>query len=59
MTQDGRTAASTKRWRRRLDKPPIVARLVFDSQLKGDVGILSDDLWEDLYPNGSSTQGKS
>jgi hypothetical protein len=40
----------TQRRRRRQDKPPISARLVLDDHVKGDVGILSDDLFADLFP---------
>ncbi|KAI0409763.1 peroxisomal biogenesis factor 6 [Xylaria palmicola] len=39
-----------RRRRRRHDKPPISARLVLDDHVKGDVGILSDDLFADLFP---------
>ncbi|OXV08370.1 hypothetical protein Egran_03868 [Elaphomyces granulatus] len=31
-------------------RAPISARLVLDSQLRGDVGVLSDDLVNDLFP---------
>ncbi|KAI0418062.1 peroxisomal biogenesis factor 6 [Xylaria grammica] len=41
----------TRRRRRRQDKPPISARLVLDDHVKGDVGILSDDLFADLFPH--------
>lgn len=37
--------------RRRQDKPAISARLVLDDHVKGDVGILSDDLLADLFPH--------
>ncbi|CAK7267675.1 peroxisomal assembly protein [Sporothrix epigloea] len=37
--------------RRRLDKPPINARLVLDDHVRGDVGILSEDLFADLFPH--------
>ncbi|OTB06683.1 hypothetical protein M426DRAFT_318745 [Hypoxylon sp. CI-4A] len=40
-----------RRRRRRQDKPAISARLVLDSHVKGDVGILSDDLFADLFPH--------
>jgi hypothetical protein len=36
--------------RRRQDKPPINARLVLDDHVKGDVGILSEDLFNELFP---------
>lgn len=35
---------------RRRSKPPISARLVLDSHLRGDVAVLSDDLVTDLFP---------
>jgi peroxin-6 len=38
--------------RRRLrSKDPISARLVLDHQLRGDIGVLSDDLVADLFPS--------
>ncbi|KAK6081836.1 Peroxisomal biogenesis factor 6 [Seiridium cupressi] len=40
-----------RRRRRRQDKPPATARLVLDDHVKGDVGILSDDLFADLFPH--------
>ncbi|KAG9252707.1 peroxisomal biogenesis factor 6 [Emericellopsis atlantica] len=40
-----------RRTRRRQDKPPISARLVLDDQIKGDVGVLSPDLFHELFPN--------
>jgi peroxin-6 len=39
-----------KRKRRRQDKSSITARLVLDDHVKGDVGILSEDLFADLFP---------
>lgn len=36
--------------RRRQDKPAISARLILDDHIKGDVGIVSDDLFADLFP---------
>jgi len=37
--------------RRRLrNRAPISARLVLDRNLRGDVGVLSDDLITDLFP---------
>ena len=41
---------SRKRKRRRQDKSAIPARLVLDDHVKGDVGILSEDLFADLFP---------
>ncbi|OTA02585.1 Peroxisomal biogenesis factor 6 OS [Trichoderma parareesei] len=50
---DGAPVVSHKRRirRRRQDKPAITARLVLDDRTKGDVGILSDDLFADLFPH--------
>jgi peroxin-6 len=39
-----------KRKRRRQDKSAISARLVLDDHVKGDVGIISEDLFADLFP---------
>ncbi|RDL38361.1 p-loop containing nucleoside triphosphate hydrolase [Venustampulla echinocandica] len=44
-----------KRKRRRQDKSSITARLVLDDHVRGDVGILSEDLFADLFP---AIQGK-
>jgi len=40
-----------RRRRRRQDKPAISARLVLDDHVKSDVGILSEDLFADLFPH--------
>ncbi|KAI1431082.1 peroxisomal biogenesis factor 6 [Xylaria sp. CBS 124048] len=51
-TQDTRRKQTRLRTRRRRhDKPPISARLVLDDHVRGDVGILSDDLFADLFPH--------
>jgi peroxin-6 len=42
-----------KRKRRRQDKSSISARLVLDDHVKGDIGILSEDLYADLFPAAS------
>jgi peroxin-6 len=39
--------------RRRQDKPAINARLVLDDHVKGDVGILSEDLFRELFPTNA------
>jgi len=39
-----------RRRRRRLDRPAISARLVLDDRIKGEVGVLSEDLFADLFP---------
>lgn len=36
--------------RRRQDKPAVFARLVLDEHVKGDVGIVSEDLFHNLFP---------
>ncbi|KAI2629846.1 peroxisomal biogenesis factor 6 [Hypoxylon sp. NC1633] len=46
-----------RRRRRRLDKPAISARLVLDNHVKGDIGILSDDLFADLFPHLQDDSG--
>lgn len=47
------SAASHKRRsrRRRQDKPAISAKLVLDDHIKSDVGIVSEDLFYDLFPH--------
>ncbi|RDW95269.1 putative peroxin-6 [Coleophoma crateriformis] len=42
--------------RRREDKGAISARLVLDDHVKGDVGILSEDLFADLFPTTAQAQ---
>lgn len=37
--------------RRRADKPAITSRLILDDHIKSDIGILSDDLFTDLFPH--------
>ncbi len=41
-----------RRRRRRQDKPPVSARLVLDDQIRGDEGLISDDLFRELFPYG-------
>ena len=43
--------------RRRQDKPPVSARLVLDDQIRGDVGVVSEDLFNELFPHGDSPIG--
>lgn len=40
-----------RRRRRRQDKPALPAKLVLDNHVKGDVGILSNNLFADLFPH--------
>lgn len=44
--------------RRLRNKPPVAARLALDAQLRGNVGLLSEDLAKDLFPQ-QSLQGES
>ncbi|KAF2480366.1 hypothetical protein BDY17DRAFT_255365 [Neohortaea acidophila] len=51
MAYDAPPLGTLKRKRRRReDKPAISARLYLDVNLKGEVGVLSEDLLQDLYP---------
>lgn len=44
-----------RRRRRRLDRPAISARLLLDDRMKGEVGILSEDLFAHLFPWAQDT----
>lgn len=56
MAYDEPIAGTRKRKRRRReDKPAISARLYLDSNLKGEVGVLSEDLVNDLFPGSRNT----
>jgi peroxin-6 len=48
--QNGALHPRKRRRRRRLDRPPISARLLLDDRMKGEVGVLSEDLFNDLFP---------
>lgn len=37
--------------RRRADKPAVTSRLILDDHIKSDTGILSEDLFTDLFPH--------
>jgi peroxin-6 len=39
-----------RRRRRRVDRPATSARLLLDDRMKGEVGVLSEDLFTDLFP---------
>ncbi|THX41582.1 AAA-domain-containing protein [Aureobasidium pullulans] len=43
--------------RRRADKPPISGHAHLDSKLKGELGLLSHDLADDLFPSSSPDSG--
>ena len=49
MVYDDPLSGSLKRKRRRTGSPAISAQLVFDSGLKGNVGVLPDDVAEELF----------
>ncbi|POR34524.1 Peroxisomal biogenesis factor 6 [Tolypocladium paradoxum] len=51
MAASSAVSHKKQRRRRRQDKPAICARLVLDDHIKGDVGILSEDLFADLFPH--------
>jgi hypothetical protein len=42
-----------------LDRPPISAHLLLDERMKGDVGIISEDLLRDLFPGYKRSEGKT
>lgn len=53
------TSAKRRNRRRRQDKPSITAKLILDDHIKSDVGIVSEDIFHDLFPsigNGMSPQ---
>ncbi|KAI4647856.1 hypothetical protein J4E93_004267 [Alternaria ventricosa] len=52
--QNGVANPRKRRRRRRLDRPPISARLLLDDRVKGEVGVLSEDLFNDLFPGARS-----
>lgn len=56
-TSRDQIAHRKRRRRRRQDKPAISARLVLDNHVKGDIGILSDDLFADLFPHLQDESG--
>lgn len=43
-----------RRRRRRADRQPVSAWLAFTENIKGDIGVLSDDLYSDLFNHHSS-----
>ena len=52
MVYDYPTTGTLKRKRRREDKPALSARLYLDSTVKGELGVVSEDLLQQLYPKG-------
>ncbi|KAF2187030.1 AAA-domain-containing protein [Zopfia rhizophila CBS 207.26] len=53
--QNGTMNPRKRRRRRRLDRPAISARLLLDDRMKGEVGVLSEDLFADLFPGHKSS----
>ncbi|KAL9607925.1 MAG: hypothetical protein Q9167_007214 [Letrouitia subvulpina] len=39
-----------RRRRRKVDRPPVISNLICDQQLRGEVGILSANLFDHLFP---------
>ncbi|KAH7263175.1 P-loop containing nucleoside triphosphate hydrolase protein [Fusarium tricinctum] len=59
MASSSRSALTSTRRRnrrRRQDKPAISAKLVLDDHIKSDVGIVSEDIFRDLFPNLGNAQ---
>jgi len=57
-SQQVSTTIKRRNRRRRQDKPAINAKLVLDDHIKSDVGIVSEDIFRDLFPhlaNGKSS----
>ncbi|KAF4415112.1 peroxisomal biogenesis factor 6 [Fusarium acutatum] len=50
------TSNRRKNRRRRQDKPAITAKLVLDDHIKSDVGIVSEDIFRDLFPHLGNAQ---
>jgi peroxin-6 len=44
-------ARRKRRRRRRADRPPVSAHLLLDERMKDGVGIVSEDLLQDLFPH--------
>lgn len=59
MVYDYPTSGTLKRKRRREDKPALSARLYLDSSVKGELGVVSEDLLQQLYPKGPPPAGAS
>ncbi|KAF4983294.1 hypothetical protein FZEAL_1279 [Fusarium zealandicum] len=45
------TSVKRRNRRRRQDKPSVAAKLVLDDHIKSDVGIVSEDIFRDLFPH--------
>ncbi|KAJ4372280.1 peroxisomal assembly protein [Neocucurbitaria cava] len=57
--QNGALHPRKRRRRRRLDRPAISARLLLDDRMKGEVGVLSEDLLNDLFPGYKTKTGSN
>jgi peroxin-6 len=53
--QNGTVHPRKRRRRRRPDRPAIAARLLLDDRIQGEAGILSADLFDDLFPQAQGT----
>lgn len=53
--QNGILHPRKRRRRRRVDRPAISARLLLDDRMKGEVGVLSEDLFNDLFTGNKTT----
>jgi peroxin-6 len=59
MEGHNQIAARRKRRRRRKnDRAPVSAHLLLDERMKEDVGVLSVDLLQDLFPGYKNPDGK-
>ncbi|WKT48760.1 AAA ATPase domain [Fusarium oxysporum f. sp. vasinfectum] len=59
MASSSKSALTSNRRRnrrRRQDKPAIAAKLVLDDHIKSDVGIVSEDIFRDLFPHLGNAQ---
>jgi len=55
--QDVHVNPRKRRRRRRQDKPAISAHLLLDERMRGEVGVLSNDLFADLFPAYRQSSG--
>ncbi|KAF7551633.1 hypothetical protein G7Z17_g4866 [Cylindrodendrum hubeiense] len=56
-TASAATSSKRRSRRRRQDKPAVTAKLILDDHIKSDVGIVSEDLFCDLFPHLQRTTG--
>jgi peroxin-6 len=58
MDAHGQTARRKRRRRRKNDRAPVSAHLLLDERMKEEVGVLSVDLLQDLFPGYKSSAGE-